>query len=78
VGADEHVTAGSQHFREELHPLSATRPVNGVTDSFGLVVFEVNKARKGLYTLTIDDVVEADHPFDVENSVLSASIFKKK
>ena len=59
-------------------PNGSTRPVNGVTDSFGLVVFEVNKARKGLYTLTIDDVVEADHPFDVENSVLSASIFKKK
>ena len=55
-----------------------TRAVQGTTDSFGLVVFVVNKARKGTYTLTIDDVVLEDHPFDIENSVLSATIVKKR
>ena len=59
-------------------PDGTTRAVEAVTDSFGLAVFEINKARKGTYTLTIDDVVEEDHPFDIENSVLSASIFKKR
>ena len=59
-------------------PDGSSRAVHAVTDSFGLAVFEVSKARKGLYTLTIDDVVEEDHPFDVDNSVLSASIFKKR
>ena len=55
-----------------------TRAVQGTTDSFGLVVFVVDKARKGTYTLTIDDVVLEDHPFDIENSVLSATIVKKR
>ena len=50
----------------------------GTTDSFGLAVFVINKARKGTYTLTVDDVVVEDHPFDIENSVLSASIFKRR
>ena len=59
-------------------PDGSTRAVQAVTDSFGLAVFEVSKARKGLYTLTIDDVVVEDHPFDVDNSVLSASILKKR
>jgi len=55
-----------------------TRAVQGTTDSFGLVVFVVDKARKGTYTLTIADVVLEDHPFDIENSVLSATIVKKR
>lgn len=59
-------------------PDGSTRAVEATTDSFGLAVFEVSKARKGYYTLTIDDVLVEDHPFDIENSVLSASIFKKR
>jgi hypothetical protein len=59
-------------------PDGTTRAVEGTTDSFGLVVFEVNKARKGTYTLTIEEVFVEDHPFDIENSVLSASIFKRR
>jgi hypothetical protein len=55
-----------------------TQAVEGTTDSFGLVTFVVNKARKGTYTLTIDDVMVEDHPFDIENSVLSATIVKKR
>ena len=56
----------------------STRSVKGTTDSFGWAHFEVDKARKGTYTLTIDDVVVEDHPFDDENSVLSATIFKSR
>jgi hypothetical protein len=59
-------------------PDGTTRATHGTTDSFGLVVLEVNKARKGNYTLTIDDVVVENHPFDTENSVLSAAIFKRR
>jgi hypothetical protein len=59
-------------------PDGTTRAVSGTTDSFGLITFVFNKARKGSYTLTIDDVMVEDHPFDIENSVLSATIFKKR
>ena len=59
-------------------PDGSTQSVEGTTDSFGLVVFVVNKARKGSYTLTIDDVVVEDHPFNTESSVLSASIYKTR
>lgn len=69
---------GAEIFATWTLPDGSTRSVEGTTDSFGLVVFVLNKARKGTYTLTIDDVVVEDHPFDTENSVLSASIFKKR
>lgn len=69
---------GAEVFATWTLPDGSTRSVQGTTDSFGLAVFEVNKARKGIYTLTIDDVVVEDHPFDTEKSVLSASIFKKR
>lgn len=69
---------GAAVFATWTLPDGSTRVVEATTDSFGLAVFEVNKARKGSYTLSIDDVVVDDHPFDIENSVLSASIFKKR
>ena len=59
-------------------PEGTTQAVQGTTDSFGLVALVVDKARKGTYTLTIHNVVVEDHPFDTENSVLSASIVKKR
>ena len=59
-------------------PDGTTQAVQGTTDSFGLVALVLNKARKGTYTLTMDDVVVEDHPFDIDNSVLSASIVKKR
>jgi hypothetical protein len=34
-------------------------------------------ASKGTYTLIVDDVILADHPFDAANSVLGASIAVK-
>jgi hypothetical protein len=71
---------GAEVFATWSLPDGSTRFVNGTSDSFGLVTFVINKARKGVYTLTIDDVmVEVeDHPFDMENSILSASILKSR
>lgn len=59
-------------------PDGTTQSVEGVTEYSGLAYFAVDKARKGTYTLTVDDVVVTDHPFDAENSVLSAIIVKQR
>jgi hypothetical protein len=69
---------GAEVYATWTLPDGTTQAVEGTTDSFGLVVFVVDKARKGTYTLTIDDVVVEEHPFDIENSVVSASIVKKR
>ena len=69
---------GAQVYATWTLPDGSNRQVEGTTDAFGLAEFVVNKARKGTYTLTIDDVVVEDHPFDIENSVLSASIVKNR
>jgi len=69
---------GAEVYATWTLPDGTTRAVEGTTDSFGLVYLVVHKARKGAYTLTIDDVVVEDHPFDIENSVLSASIYKRR
>jgi hypothetical protein len=59
-------------------PDGSTRAVRGTTDSFGLVELVLSKARRGTYVLTIDDVVLDGHDFDADNSVLSATIVKRK
>jgi hypothetical protein len=59
-------------------PDGSTRAVRGTTDSFGLVEFVLEKARRGIYTLTIDDLVLEGHDFDADSSVLSGTIVKKK
>lgn len=69
---------GAEVYATWTLPDGTIRIVEAETDSFGLAVFEVNKARKGIYTLTIDDVVVEDHPFDAESSIMNASIFKKR
>lgn len=69
---------GAQVYATWTLPDGTSRAVEATTDSFGLAVFEVDKARKGTYTITIDDVVVEDHPFDIENSVLTATIVKQR
>ena len=69
---------GAEVYATWTLPDGSARAVQGTTDSFGLARFVVDKARKGTYTLTIDDVVLEDHPFDIDNSVLSASIYKSR
>ncbi len=70
--------SGAEVYATWTLPDGTTRAAQGTTNYGGWVVLVVNKARKGTYTLTIDDVVVEDHPFDIDNSVLSASIFKKR
>ncbi|MDH4018697.1 MAG: hypothetical protein OEU84_03775 [Xanthomonadales bacterium] len=59
-------------------PDGSTRSVNATTEYGGWAQLDLNKARRGQYTLTIDNVVLDDHNFDPDNSVLSASIVKQK
>jgi hypothetical protein len=59
-------------------PDGSTRAVRGTTDSFGLAELVLEKARRGTYVLTLDDVVLDEHDFDAESSVLSATIVKRK
>lgn len=69
---------GAEVYATWTLPDGSSWTVQGTTDSFGLARFVIDRARKGTYTLTIDDVVLEDHPFDIDNSVLSASIFKPR
>jgi hypothetical protein len=54
----------------------STQVVYGKTDGFGLVQFDVKKARRGAYTLSIDNVDLFGYTFDRDGSVLSATITK--
>ena len=45
---------GAEVYATWTLPDGSTRAVEGTTDSFGLVLFVVDKARKGAYTLTIN------------------------
>lgn len=50
---------------------------NGVTDSFGTVMFDLGKLkRRGTYTFKIEDVDINGFHFDAGNSVLNASVSK--
>lgn len=57
-------------------PRGKTAVVEGTTDGFGEVEFRVKKARRGAYTLTIDDIAAEGFVFDSAGSVLSATITK--
>jgi hypothetical protein len=59
-------------------PDGSTQIVNATTEYGGWARLDLNKARRGQYTLTIDNVALADHTFDPDNSVLSATIVKQK
>jgi hypothetical protein len=70
--------SGAEVYATWTLPDGTTRAAQGTTSYGGWVVLVVDKARKGTYTLTIDDVVVEDHPFDIDNSVLSATIVKQR
>jgi hypothetical protein len=59
-------------------PDGHTKMVTGTTDGFGIVRFTIDKARRGTYTFTIEEVILDGYAFDRDNSVLSASITKSK
>lgn len=68
---------GSTVFAIWAFPDGSTQVVEDITSSTGYAYFEINNARRGTYTLIVDDVVLEDHRFDRDNSVLSASITVK-
>jgi len=55
-------------------PDGRTMNVEDLTSSTGYAYFEIDHAERGLYSLNVTNVELADHRFDSENSVLSASI----
>jgi hypothetical protein len=61
-------------FATWTFPDGSTQAVQDVTSGAGGAYFEINQARRGIYTLTIEDVVLDDFRFDRDSSVLSASI----
>lgn len=69
--------SGATVFATWSLPDGSTLVVEDVTSTTGYAYFEVRKAGRGTYTLTVDDVVLANHRFDAANSVLSASIAVK-
>lgn len=67
-------TSGASVAATWTLPDGSQLPVNGTTNSMGYAYFEFDKAHRGTYMFTVDDVVFEDFPFDTQNSILSASI----
>jgi len=75
VRNDWQLAAEDANVVAEWHlPDGSIRTVEDLTSSSGYAYFELTNADKGAYTLTVRDVVLADHQFDIDNSVLVASI----
>lgn len=70
----ELAAAGATVMAIWVLPDGSTQPVMDVTSMSGYAYFELVGVRRGGYTLRIDDVVLEEHRFDVDNSVLEASI----
>ena len=70
-------TSGANIAATWTLPDGSQLPINGTTNSMGYEYFEFDKARRGAYTFTVDDVVFKDFKFDSDNRVLSASIYFK-
>ena len=73
----DQATSGANVQATWTLPNGQQQSVNGQTDGSGAVVFKLNNARRrGTYTFRIDSVSLTGFEFDMENSVLSASIRK--
>ena len=66
--------AGASVLATWEYPDGSTLPVIAVTSRSGYAYFEILRAARGTYTLRIDDVVLSAHRFDLDNSVLEASV----
>lgn len=60
-----------------VFPNGSTQPVIDITSMSGYAYFEILRAARGSYTLLINDVVLDAHRFDLDNSVLEASVTVK-
>ena len=69
--------SGATVFAAWSFPDGSSLVVEDVTSTTGYAYFEARNAGRGTYTLTVDDVVLANHLFDAGNSILSASIAVK-
>lgn len=68
---------GAIVFATWTMPDGSQGSINGTTDSFGLVNFDLGKLkRRGTYTFTVESIDLDGYQFDAENSVLSASVSK--
>ena len=70
----ELAAAGATVFAAWILPDGTRQPVQDDTSSSGYAYFELPNARRGTYTLVIEDVVLDGYRFDAENSILSATI----
>jgi len=73
----ELAAAGALVLATWTYPDGSIQPEHQVADdtsSTGYAYFEIPNAQRGTYTLRIDDVILDDHRFDLENSVLEATI----
>jgi hypothetical protein len=69
--------AGATVLATWEYPDGSTLPVVDVTSMSGYAYFEILRAARGSYTLRIDDVVLDGRRFDLENSLLEASVTVK-
>jgi hypothetical protein len=65
---------GATLFATWQLPDGTAKQAEAVTSGSGYAYFEILDARKGTYTLTVDDVFAASHRFDRASSVLSEGI----
>jgi hypothetical protein len=66
--------SGAEVTATWIYPDGSTHPAAATTSGAGWAYFEVNRAARGNYTLTVDDVVLDERRFDAANSVLSAGV----
>ncbi len=57
-----------------VHPDGSTENVEAITSGAGYAYFEIQPAKRGVYTLMIRGVLLDEHRFDDANSVLQASV----
>lgn len=66
--------SGAQVFATWQFPDGSNLDVIGTTSSAGWVTFQVERMGRGVYTITIHNVVLAGHAFDAGASILNGSI----
>jgi hypothetical protein len=70
-------TSGADDAANWILPDGSQVPVNGTSSSYADVYFELDKARRGTYTFTVENVGFEDFKLDTDNSILSASFLFK-
>jgi hypothetical protein len=74
---DELAASGATVVATWTRPDGSTLKVSDGTSSSGYAFFELSSVPRGVYSITIDDVILEDHDFDADGSVLSDSVYAK-